>query len=628
MKRRTIFLFLSISIFLIIILTVAYIITPLTFEPVISKANDLFFNLHTEGALSGCGAPPVTLKWTKPTSNPVIDIGPAGAWDSGAVSLPHVIFDGSIYEMWFTGQADGTGGDKSTQIGYATSTDGKTWTKYATNPVLKVGSSGSWDSKNVSAPYVIFDSGVYKMWYSGGGDPATSTPAIGYATSTDGINWEKYAQNPVLTVGPTGSWDSLYIAGASVLVDGNTYKIWYMGSDGEEPFLKAQIGYATSSDGVSWVKHTGNPALATSATTAWDSVFFPRVVYNGRFYDMWYSGFNVIPPLSIEVGIGHASSFDGILWHEDSNNLNLIEKGVPNSWDSQGLMLSGVLFQSGEYKLWYTGYASLITESGSVQRSGIGYAASRRSMSDRADDDSGYQLHVMYVVPSDGIDRGLDTNGKLNVSVCAFQKWLVGQTNGVGLRLDTYQDSLDITFLRLSRSNEDIASHGEHVRDEIEADLRTAGFNDPNKLYVVYYDGLSNTACGGGAWPPSLPGHVAALYLQGLPNGNPRCNQNQFATSEDSPGYLEFAMIHEIFHTLGAVATCAPHYNATQPSHVSGDSADLMWAGPTPTIWAPSDLDIDHDDYYGHNQVNCLDLADSTFMDPLPAIGATPPGWP
>lgn len=626
MKRQTIILILSSIVFLIVIVIVSYIITPSTFGPAVDRANDLLFNLHTEGALSGCGAPPVTLRWTKHTDHPVIDVGPAGAWDSGAVSLPHVIFDGSVYKMWFVGQADGTGGDKSTQIGYATSTDGKTWTKLANNPVLPVGLSGSWDSKNISAPYVIFDNGLYKMWYSGGGDPATSPPAIGYATSTNGINWTKHAQNPVLTVSSSGSWDSLYIAGASVLAEGTTYKMWYSGSDSEEPFLKLQIGYATSTDGVRWVKHTGNPVLVTTATTAWDSVFFPRVVHNGRFYDMWYSGFNVMLPISIEVGIGHASSIDGILWHEDSNSLNPIEKGPPNSWDDQGLILPGVILQSGEYKLWYTGYASLITESGSVQRSGIGYVTSRRSMSDRADDDSGYQIHVMYVVPSDGVDRGLDTNGKLNVSVCAFQKWLIGQTGGAGLRLDTSQDSLDITFLRLSRSNQEIARHGDRARDEIEAELLTAGFTDPNKLYAVYYDGLSNTACGSGAWPPSLRGHVAALYLQGLPNSSQPCNQNQFATSEDSPGYLEFAMIHEILHTLGAVATCAPHH--TQSGHVSGNNTDLMWAGSPSTPWAPSVLDIDDDDYYGHNVANCLDLADSVFMDPLPVMAATPPGWP
>src|SRR6185436_12408104 len=36
-----------------------------------------------------------------------------------------------------------------------------------------------------------------------------------------------------------------------------------------------------------------------------------------------------------------------------------------------------------------------------------------RQNADQPDDFSGYQVHVMYVLPSDGVDRNLDTNGTL-----------------------------------------------------------------------------------------------------------------------------------------------------------------------------------------------------------------------
>jgi len=39
------------------------------------------------------------------------------------------------------------------------------WEKYADNPVLEVGPSGSWDDKVVAAPCVILVDGIYKMWY-------------------------------------------------------------------------------------------------------------------------------------------------------------------------------------------------------------------------------------------------------------------------------------------------------------------------------------------------------------------------------------------------------------------------------------------------------------------------------
>jgi len=233
-----------------------------------------------------------------------------------------------------------------------------------------------------------------------------------------------------------------------------------------------------------------------------------------------------------------------------------------------------------------------------------------RTANDLPDDFIGHQIHVMYVLPSDGVDENLATNGTLARSVSTFQRWLVRQTSGQQLRLDTYGGALDITFFRLSRTDSQIASHGAFVRDQIESELVSAGFNHPNKIYAVYYGGGSSFSCGGGAWPPELPGEVAALYLRGTPPGAPPCATNSFASSEDRPGYLEFAMLHEILHTIGIVASCAPHH--TLRGHVSDSPNDLMYAGSLP--WQPSILDTGRDDYFRNNNASCLDLANSPYM--------------
>jgi hypothetical protein len=241
-----------------------------------------------------------------------------------------------------------------------------------------------------------------------------------------------------------------------------------------------------------------------------------------------------------------------------------------------------------------------------------------RSTADRPDDVTGSQIHFLYVLPSDGADRALDTNGKIATSVAAFARWLEKQSGGLGLRLDRFQGDLDITFFRLGRTDAQIASHGEFVRDEIERDLNAAGFHQKDKLYAVYYDGRSTFSCGGGFWPPDLPGNVVALYLHGEPAGAPPCISNSLASSRFSPGYLEFSMLHEIFHSLGAAARCAPHH--TREGHVSDDPRDLMYAGDQP--WQPSILDINHDDYFskppGHLPKGCLDLRDSAYLVQLP----------
>jgi hypothetical protein len=245
-----------------------------------------------------------------------------------------------------------------------------------------------------------------------------------------------------------------------------------------------------------------------------------------------------------------------------------------------------------------------------------------RQTRDRVDDSAEPQVHVIYTVPRDGVDRGLDTSGVLATSVAAWSTWLTAQTGGPGLRLDTCGGLLDITYVALSQTDAELLARGAYVRDEIESALQDAGHLEANKLYAVYHDGGSTWACGGGAWPPTLPGRVAAMYLRGTPPGATPCDQNPFAPDEDTPGYLEYAMLHEIVHTLGLVAECAP--NHTRSGHTSEDPSDLMYAGDQP--WTPSQLDVGRNDYHGHGGA-CADLARSALMSPTPAELWLPAGW-
>jgi HYR domain-containing protein len=242
-------------------------------------------------------------------------------------------------------------------------------------------------------------------------------------------------------------------------------------------------------------------------------------------------------------------------------------------------------------------------------------AALPRSNVDRLDESAAKQIHVMYVLPSDGTDRALDTNGTLANSVGSFETWLAGKTGGRELRLDRFLGELDITFFRLAETDAQMEANGAFVRDRIEDELHGAGFNDANKVYAVYYDGRSNFACGGGAYPPTLPGNVAAMYLNGLPTGPVPCSTNPFAGPGQPPTYLEFAMLHEILHTLGFVPACAPHQH--RAGHVSDNANDLMWAGDgfwVPGGWDAVLLDDGNDDYFGAGIPGCLDLSTSDFL--------------
>ena len=88
------------------------------------------------------------------------------------------------------------------------------------------------------------------------------------------------------------------------------------------------------------------------------------------------------------------------------------------------------------------------------------FAQLPRSTVDRPDKVTGDQIHFLYVLPSDGVDSHLDTNGTLAISIAVFQKWFAGQTGGLRFRIDSFAGQPDITFYRLRRTDADLLSHG------------------------------------------------------------------------------------------------------------------------------------------------------------------------
>jgi len=241
--------------------------------------------------------------------------------------------------------------------------------------------------------------------------------------------------------------------------------------------------------------------------------------------------------------------------------------------------------------------------------------AGLRSTLDRPDDSNLPQVHLIYMIPANGTDRGLDTNGSIRTAVESISNWFTQESGGLKLRWDTYGGDLDITFHRLSASEQLITAFGAFVRDLLEASLRSEGLIRPNKQYIAISDGGSTYACGGGAWPPVLEGVVSALYLNGTPPGATPCNSNTLGASATSPQYFEFAMIHELFHSFGLTAVCSPNHHLS--GHVSDATNDLMWSGNAPWLF-PAKLDIGRDDYFRHGIEGCRDLASVGYIDPLP----------
>jgi predicted GH43/DUF377 family glycosyl hydrolase len=252
------------------------------------------------------------------------------------------------------------------QIGLATSPDGINWTKHPENPVLKLGPSGSWDSGILICQHVLFDQAenIFKIWYVGG---INGIYGIGYATSPDGINWAKYPGNPVMPV--TAPWEGTNLEGQSVIKTDAGYQMWYAGYDTSND--KAMLGYATSPDGINWTKHPDNPIFTPADPSQWDgySVDEPDIHYWDGTYHMWYKGWK--KPFGVSW-IGHATSSDGVHWERDPDNPVLLTTNSPDAWDIFQVYRPRVLLDTDRdnlgrtiYKMWYSGRTySLIAQLG------------------------------------------------------------------------------------------------------------------------------------------------------------------------------------------------------------------------------------------------------------------------
>lgn len=303
--------------------------------------------------------------WTKYEGNPVVDLGEPLSWDSGSLLRPFVIYDGEKYQMWFSGNKSG-GASNARGIGYATSDDGVSWTKTdSINPVLNVGPPGSWDDAGIFSCSVHFDGTTYEMWYAGSDG---SRYRIGYATSANGISWTKAdSVNPVLDVGPAGTWDSADIRYPWVLFEGTAYQMWYGGRRGSI----WRIGHATSPDGLSWTKNEDNPVLDAGPAGSWDDVHIavPSVLHEGSVYEMFYGAADQSPSSGGTFRIGYATSEDGIEWKKAVSENPVLDVGPTGSWDSFQIGHPSVLIDERTYKMWYIG-------ADASDRVRIGYATS------------------------------------------------------------------------------------------------------------------------------------------------------------------------------------------------------------------------------------------------------------
>jgi predicted GH43/DUF377 family glycosyl hydrolase len=200
----------------------------------------------------------------KIVKEPILSLGAGGTWDDVHLRCPRLVKVNGVLYLYYEGQ-DGT----EWKIGLARSFDsGETWTKYTSNPILSA--AGGWESTTaaeVTRPLVYYDEDDLNpsaRWKMWYAGGQFGAGGIGYAYSSDGLSWTKWDGNPVLT-GSAGQWDDDYLdTGGIIKRSDGTWLLFYDGKNGN--FWKGGFATFRSPTGT-YTKSPNNPILSGDGIT-------------------------------------------------------------------------------------------------------------------------------------------------------------------------------------------------------------------------------------------------------------------------------------------------------------------------------------------------------------------------
>lgn len=220
----------------------------------------------------------------------ILDIGNEGDWDAGSVSGPYIYAENEVYYLFYCGFPKVGYENGPGAIGFATSTDLLHWEKSSHNPILKNIPGGRWEYGGLYKPCVIKTDNLYYLFYNAKDKESSSWhERIGMAFSKDLVHWEKYKYNPILDNGPDTSWDSRTVGDPYVLKINGTWYMFYYGFNGD----RAQEGVAISKDLINWQKSEFNPIIKVGSEGSLDEKYAhkPCII---EFGGIWYHFYTAV----------------------------------------------------------------------------------------------------------------------------------------------------------------------------------------------------------------------------------------------------------------------------------------------------------------------------------------------
>jgi len=170
--------------------------------------------------------------------------------------------------------------------GVATSEDGMSWKRAKDKYILSVHEPdvGAWEKQCIYQPWLVEYQGLFYDFYNAKQTDGGYHERMGFATSTNLLDWKRYEKNPVLDNRP-GNYDDNFCADGKVFRDGDHWVMFYFGVGKGG----AHIMVAFSRDLMHWTAHPEPLYKAGGNPSGLDKQFAHKIslVYNPK-NEMFY----------------------------------------------------------------------------------------------------------------------------------------------------------------------------------------------------------------------------------------------------------------------------------------------------------------------------------------------------
>jgi predicted GH43/DUF377 family glycosyl hydrolase len=199
---------------------------------------------------------------------------------------------------------------------------------YPGNPIFTGTNVDTWDKQIRERGFILKEGPNYHLWFTGY-SPASPTKFLGYATSKDGIHWERFSKE---TIHP-GQW----VEDMCVVKSGNTY---YMFAEGEGDIAHMLV----STDRVHWQEKGNLDIRKVDGTPIRKGAYGTPTVYKAKgVWNLFYE--------RDDLGIWLATSKDLKIWTNVQDE-PVIKMG-PDAYDLFAVAMNQVVHYKGLYYGYY-----------------------------------------------------------------------------------------------------------------------------------------------------------------------------------------------------------------------------------------------------------------------------------